>query len=238
MRTAFAIARHFSGTSLRAIAPRAAAISLASVWYSKLTSLCGEAPSTAVEALTSRYAETDGRWRPWGRGLLNIEGSWVCPLYRRARRILDAPPDRQQRTRSSVLRRRKQLRVPDLDLLRDELVQRVRLRHRRIQRRVLRLQPRLGVVEARLHRVLVLLVRVDLGLERRGLAGQRAAGVEQRVGPVRELLGEPVVRGRRGVEVAERLGDVGQAQERVGQLGVVDLQRAVLLQLNPERAER
>ena len=51
------------GTSRRCNAPRAAAISPLTAWYSMATSLCGLAPSTPVVALTLRYRpSTVGRF--------------------------------------------------------------------------------------------------------------------------------------------------------------------------------
>src|SRR5437763_17097697 len=78
MRTAWPIARPFSPMSLRASAPRAVAISPAMAWYSMLTSLCGLAPSMAVDALTPRYMVAIGAREPGWGALLNMSDSLLA----------------------------------------------------------------------------------------------------------------------------------------------------------------
>src|SRR5437764_15087383 len=131
MRTAWPIARPFSPMSLRASAPRAAAISPAIAWYSMLTSLCGLAPSIAVDALTPRYIVVIDAREPTGGALLNMSDSLLASrpcLSTRERKSL-----RRAQPRSVVVRvRRTRERVVRIELLRDVLGKGVGLRPRRI----------------------------------------------------------------------------------------------------------
>ena len=119
-------------------------------------------------------------------------------------------------------------------------VQRVGLRHRRVERRVLRLQPRLDARRAgRCSASWSFWLAVELLAQRLRLARrQRAVGARAASrSNVRELLRESVVRAASArSRLANSFFSSGRLPSALVELGVVDLQRAVGLQLEPEPA--